>query len=266
MELKSILKSNAGPASEVMLGFYNAGNKSSRKSGNVTLEQWANAIMRGEYRTEVEHLRQITDEAAQKEFKKTRLPCVTPSALFPDDRHTDATRIQYPIICIDLDIDATKTPPVNAHLDASALRDLVRQEHQQNPNLLFAHASARGAGMALYYRYNGNGIATPQTHHDEFERQQERWAAKGVTIDPSCSDPTRLRFASYDPDPFLGDLTASIEQTRIVYPQAPTKRPQAAKTPKATTPRVPPVNALTPTNPLLADDLQYVVDYDRQPH
>ena len=261
MELKSILKSNAGPASEVMLGFYNAGNKSSRKSGNVTLEQWANAIMRGEYRTEVEHLRQITDEAKQKEFKKTRLPCVTPSALFPDDRHTDATRIQYPIICIDLDIDATKTPPVNAHLDASSLRELVRQEHQQNPNLLFAHASARGAGMALYYRYNGNGIATPQTHHDEFERQRERWAAKGVTIDPSCSDPTRLRFASYDPDPFLGDLTASIEQTRIEYPHAPTKRPQAAKTPKATTPRVPPVNALTPTNPLLADDLQYVVDY-----
>jgi hypothetical protein len=251
------------PASGALFSQYKQGNFSKRQMGNVTLEQWANDIVRGKYRHEVEGLRKITDEAAQKDFKKTRLPCVTPSALFPDDRHTNATRIQYPIICIDLDIDATKSPPVNGHLTAATLRELVRQEHQQNPNLLFAHASARGAGMALYYRYDGKGIATPQTHHDEFERQQERWAAKGVTIDTACSDPTRLRFASYDPNALLGDLSASIEQTRIEYPTAAIKQPQAAKTPKNATPttNAGTVNALTPANPLLADDLQCVVDY-----
>jgi len=259
MELKSTLESKTGPASGVMLGYYSAGNKSSRKSGNVTLEEWANDIVRGKYRHEVEGLRKITDVDAQREYKKTCLPCVTPSAMFPDDRHTNATRIQYPIICIDLDIDAAK--PVNAHLDAAQLRELVEREHEQNPNLLLAHTSARGVGMALYYRYDGNGIATPDTHQREFERQQERWAAKRVTIDTACSDPTRLRFASYDPNALLGDLSASIEQTRIEYPTAAIKQTQAAKTPKNTTPNAGTVNALTPTNPLLADDLQCVVDY-----
>lgn len=66
--------------------------------------------------------------------------------------------------------------------------------------------------VALYMRScSGTGyfalvpLAYPDHHKEQFRALQKEYAAMGIVIDNACSDITRIRFASYDDQPYINE-------------------------------------------------------------
>lgn len=68
------------------------------------------------------------------------------------------------------------------------------------------------AEVAMYMRScSGTGyfalipLAYPEHHKEQFRALQKEYAAMGIVLDNACSDITRIRFASYDEQPYVNE-------------------------------------------------------------
>lgn len=143
-----------------------------------------------QYKEQIEHIRSVTDEDVQKSLKK-QLPLATISGTFAPTRRADNLVAHSGLLCID--IDKKDNPNV-------AWFDDLKKEWCNIPQILYAAHSVRGEGWFAIFR-----IAYPDKHKAHFEALRRDFANAGLAIDLSCSDVSRMRFISYDPEPYVNE-------------------------------------------------------------
>ena len=142
------------------------------------------------YKEQIEHIRSIEDEDVQKSLKK-QLPLATISGTFAPTRKADNLVAHSSLLCIDID------KKDNMGVDWF---DDLKHEWRNIPQILYAGRSIRGKGWFAIFR-----IAYPGRHKDQFEALQRDFVSSGLVIDKACKDVCRMRFISYDPEPYINE-------------------------------------------------------------
>ena len=142
------------------------------------------------YKEQIEHIRSIKDEDVQKSLKK-QLPLATISGTFAPIRQADNLVTHSNLLCIDID--------KKDNMDVDWFDDL-KYEWCNIPQILYAGHSIRGKGWFVIFH-----IAYPQKHEAQFEALQQDFFRVGLIIDETCKDVSRMRFISYDPEPYVNE-------------------------------------------------------------
>ena len=140
------------------------------------------------YKEQIEHIRSIADEELQKSLKK-QLPLATISGTFAPTRKAENLVTHSNLLCIDID--------KKDNMGVTWFDDLKHEWHNIH-QILYAGHSTRGEGWFAIFR-----IAYPDKHKAQFEALQRDFASSGLVIDRACKDVCRMRFISYDPEPYL---------------------------------------------------------------
>lgn len=147
-------------------------------------------IKNGKYLRIIEELKSITDPVKQKIFKESKLPSFTISCQCKDWRKEENITNHSGLLNIDIDGEQ------NLHIeDWHEMRDRLSE---QLPTIVCCFLSARGNGLSFVVKIDG-------------KRHRETYSSIGydlqkhfnIYIDPSCKNPTRLRFVSSDPDAYI---------------------------------------------------------------
>lgn len=147
-------------------------------------------IKNGDYLQIIEQLKSIKDPDEQKKFKESKLPSFCISCRIKDWRKEENIISHSGLLNIDIDGEQ------NLHIeDWHEMRDRICD---QLPTIVSCFLSARGNGLSFVVKIN------PSKHRETYSSigfdLQKRF---NIYIDPSCKNPTRLRFVSYDPDAFI---------------------------------------------------------------
>ena len=120
--------------------------------------------------------------------EKEKIPSITASGTFRDNRVASNLEKHSGIICIDC--DAKYNPEIFKK------RDLLGAD-----KYIYAfHISVSGFGLALFIKIN------PSKHLESFLALEKYLADEyQIIIDQSCKDVSRLRFVSYDPEIFINE-------------------------------------------------------------
>jgi len=158
------------------------------------------------YKSLVEVIRATNDKLERAELKK-RLPAITPSGIF-SKRGKDGLISHSGFIQFDIDFTG------NSHIGN------FKELKSQICNII----NVAYCGLSV----SGNGfwglipIAFPQKHEAHFLAIARAFNSVGITIDPSCKDVCRLRFASYDPNSYFNPEAKTF--TGLYEPPLPIKR------------------------------------------
>lgn len=181
---------------------------------NRNCQTWLQTVNLYEYLTkptaeqiaQVQAIRACPDADQQKEMK-SKVPCITPSGVFSPLRNASSLVRHSGIITLDFDADAN--PGVN-------FADLKAEVHRLN-YVAACMYSIRGQGLVLYIP-----IKYPEHHKAHFERLAEDFAGLGLKVDPLCKDVCRLRYDTYDAEPYF-NLSAQVYE-RLKAAPVPAKR------------------------------------------
>ncbi|MDH6357617.1 BT4734/BF3469 family protein [Parabacteroides sp. PF5-9] len=164
------------------VSFYRCNTDIQPKTQN--LYDW---LTSSEYKNVIEKIRNCTNDDKVKKLK-SKLPAVTPSGLFLQ-RNANGLIRHSGFICIDIDgKDNVK------HRNFDRMKEFITVV----PYVAYCGLSASGMGYFCIIP-----IARPDKHREHFLSLQEDFARCGVTIDNGCKDICRLRYASYDPKPYI---------------------------------------------------------------
>ena len=134
-------------------------------------------------------IRATADITRRRELKK-KLPAITPAGIFYPSRKAENLISYSGYICVD--IDGKDSPTVE---DWSATAHYIGS---LSPCVLYAGLSAGGNGCFVVYR-----IATPQRYTEHLTSIHSELCSNGIIPDRACKDLARLRYASYDPKPYI---------------------------------------------------------------
>ena len=95
------------------------------------------------------------------------------------------------LLCIDID--------KKDNLDVDWFDDMKHEWHNI-PQILYAGRSIRGKGWFAIFH-----IAYPDKHEAQFEALRRDFANSGLIIDKACKNVNRMRFISYDPEPYVNE-------------------------------------------------------------
>ena len=152
------------------------------------------------YKEQIEHIRSITDEELQKSLKK-QLPLATISGTFAPTRKAENLVAHSNLLCIDID--------KKDNMGVTWFDDLKHEWHNI-PQILYAGHSTCGEGWFAIFR-----IAHPNKHKAQFEALQRDFASSGLVIDRACKDVCRMRFISYDPEPYVNESATSYNKVWV---------------------------------------------------
>ena len=134
-----------------------------------------------------------------KQIYKPKLPCVTPSGLFGSNHSLDNLIKHSGLLVIDID----KKDQTN---DMSVIyNQLIRLD-----NIAYLGKSCSGTGL-----FGIMPIADITKHKEHFLAIEKDLKDKGIIIDKSCKDITRLRYYSYDPDAYFNEKAIPYTSTLI---------------------------------------------------
>lgn len=159
----------------------------------------------GYWQDEVSHLRDmiarlgVADAKNHPEYRATKqqLPGATLSGYFAERRKTDLLTRHSGYIC--LDIDNQDNTGIS---DFSQIVFVLRHR----PEVACVMRSCSGAGFFALVR-----LAHPERHKEQFRALYRDYFNMGIHLDRSCSDVTRLRFASFDMDPYISASVVAYE-------------------------------------------------------
>jgi hypothetical protein len=155
-------------------------------------------IRNGQWRAEVEAVRRET--AGSKAYTKAKraLPGFTTSGTF-SIRADEKLLAHSGLMCLDID-----AKDANAAVDLAAARASIEAD-----SYTYAVAASTG-GVGFFVLVP----IPPDDHKGSFRALAAYYlSAHGVTVDPSCSNISRLRFVSYDPGLYLNEQAATFEET-----------------------------------------------------
>lgn len=168
--------------------------------GNPQKVRLADVLLTDKWRAQVEAIRAEPNEEKQKK-KKAQLPAFKPSGIF--DGLKGATLVSHSgYICIDID-KKDNTEVANF----SNLKELIAH----NPNVEYCGLSARGKGYFCLIP-----IADPSLHLEYCKALEADFANCGLATDRTCTDVGRMRFVSYDPEPYIN--TGAIPYDYVLPP------------------------------------------------
>ena len=147
-------------------------------------------LFNDQYKEQIEHIRSISDEGIQK-CLKLQLPVATISGTFAPTCKAENLVAHSTLLCIDID--------KKDNMDVDWFDDLKHEWHNI-PQILYAGRSIRGKGWFAIFR-----IAYPDKHEDQFEALKHDFANSGLIIDKACKNVNRMRFISYDPEPYVNE-------------------------------------------------------------
>ena len=160
--------------------------KAASSISSVDLWTVLEGIRSGEWKETVEKVRKASPDK-QKKLKEA-LPCFMPSGVFAGAKAEDI-RQRSGFIAIDLD------GKDNAEVeDFDSLKSLLKA----NPFIAYCARSVRGKGFFCLIP-----VEDPEKHRDYFRSLRFLFWRSGLTVDPSCSDISRKRYVSYDPEPYI---------------------------------------------------------------
>lgn len=131
------------------------------------------------WRAKVQEVRDAPDKATRDKLKGN-LPCAIPSLLY-DGSHSG-------LITIDLD---AKDNPTWTPLQMKQLVSKIA-------NVFYCGYSCSGAGVWALIP-----IAEPDKHLQHFKALKRVFSSIGLSIDVACSNVNRLRYVSYDAEPYI---------------------------------------------------------------
>lgn len=159
-------------------------NAFTKDKKEIDLENYIGMIKHGAWQDLVLKARaskQAGDLEAYKKFK-SKAQAITGSAIMKDGSRSDSNIKEFNGFIV-IDIDGQ----VNEDLKSDKYSAIV-------------HRSFGGDGMAIFVRIN------PDKFLDSFNGLAQYYLENyNITIDPSCKNPSRLRYISYDPDIFVNE-------------------------------------------------------------
>lgn len=173
-------------------------NVKSKTPETINLHEW---LTSNQYKTVVEKIRNSTDEHEQKELK-SKLPAITPSGLFTL-RKADSLIKHSGFICIDID----EKDNIDAE-NFSELKTLIKELDC----VAYCGLSVSGKGYFVLIP-----ISSPDKHKEHFKSLQAAFERSGIKIDSSCSDVSRLRFASFGDAPYINVNAKSYTQSEATH-------------------------------------------------
>ncbi len=142
----------------------------------------------------------MTEDKAERTRLKSGLPCATISAICPDGRKADDAFEHTGLICID--IDGQDNPGFGSGAELKA-------EVCKVAEVAYCSLSASGNGCFAIFQ-----LSHPENHLGHFLALQRLFKSRlGIVIDGQCKDVKRLRFATYDSEPYIND---NAEPFRII--------------------------------------------------
>lgn len=136
-----------------------------------------------------EGLKAAKEEPRVKELKK-HLPAATLSGYFETGRKTDSLTAHTGFIALDID-----------YQDNTTLTDEgVRMCLMDRPETAAIIKSCSGTGFFVMVR-----LAHPDKHGEQFDALVKEYSRMGIYLDRGCRDITRLRFASFDMEPYINE-------------------------------------------------------------
>ena len=163
--------------------------------GIIILDDWL-FLSQYQYIKEVKAIRAEIDKAKRRELK-SKLPAVTPSGTFSYRSNSELIK-HNGIIC--LDIDQKDNPGIG---NFSAIIDTLIDFE----GLYYTGLSVSGNGLFLLIR-----IAYPEKHSEHFNALASDLKERELIVDPQCKEVSRLRGASYDPNPYYNPLVTPYEK------------------------------------------------------
>lgn len=146
------------------------------------------------------HQIRMAEDKAERTRLKSGLPCAIISAICPDGRKADDAFEHTGLICID--IDGQDNPGFGSGAELKA-------EVCKIAEVEYCSLSASGTGCFAIFR-----LSHPENHLGHFLALQRLFKSRlGIVIDGQCKDVKRLRFASYDSEPYIND---NAEPFRII--------------------------------------------------
>ncbi len=171
-------------------------------ASEVSIQDFCINVIRGDYKNEVEAIRDINDKATRDKIKAT-LPAVTISGTF--SRRKNEALIQHSgFIC--LDFDSKGNEGIN---DWPAFRNSLSDIE----NVYFAALSVSGKGLFLIIP-----ISTPTKHKLHFLALEKDFLSIGLVIDEAPKNPASLRGMSYDPEAVINERAETYR--RVFIPPA----------------------------------------------
>ena len=134
----------------------------------------------------------MTENKAERTRLKSGLPCATISAICPDGRKAEDTFEHTGLICID--IDGQDNPGFGSGA-------VLKAEVCKVAEVAYCSLSASGSGCFAIFR-----LSNPENHLGHFLALQRLFKSRlGIVIDGQCKDVKRLRFATFDSEPYIND-------------------------------------------------------------
>lgn len=159
-------------------------NAFTKDKKDIDLENYCGMVKHGAWQDLVLKARaskQTGDLEVYKKFK-SKAQAITGSAIMKDGSRSDSNIKEFNGFIV-IDIDGQ----VNEDLKSDKYSAIV-------------HRSFGGDGMAIFVRIN------PDKFLDSFNGLAQYYLENyNITIDPSCKNPSRLRYISYDPDIFVNE-------------------------------------------------------------
>lgn len=142
----------------------------------------------------------MTEDKAERTRLKSGLPCAAISAICPDGRKADDAFGHTGLICIDIDWQDNPGFESGAELKAEVCKVA---------EVAYCSLSASDNGCFAIFR-----LSHPENHLGHFLALQRLFKSRlGIAIDGQCKDVKRLRFATYDPKPYINE---NAETFRII--------------------------------------------------
>jgi hypothetical protein len=163
---------------------------------NVTLAEILAKYKSGEYETAVNKVRNAANDE-QRRKAKSKLPAVTMSGVFNGAHSAGNLAAPSGIVCID--IDAKDNTDMD---DPDALKDQLKNL----PFVAYCAISSSGKGLFVLIP-----IKWPNKLKSHVLALFRYFAEFGINCDNNCTDVSRLRFATYDPEPYVNEDATTFD-------------------------------------------------------
>jgi hypothetical protein len=154
---------------------------------DVNIHSFLGGVKEGKWREPVQQIRQAFATEGKKAANplKEKLPAITISGRFRE-RNDAAIEMHSGLLCVDLD-------NLNGNLDA------IRKKLELDRHVFAFFTSPTGAGLKVIVPV----VPDPAKHDESFQDAQHYFKdTYGIDVDQSCRNPSRLCYASYDPEMF----------------------------------------------------------------
>lgn len=186
-----------------LFGYYE-NIKEKKPNKIITLNDWINITKSEMAKYSVYELRGIDKDKEQEKYTelKATLPLITPSVIMSNSKSVNDINSYNNIICIDIDKGPNKVLTVNQ----------MKEKANSLPFVMFTSLSAGGKGIYCLVPVAEN--ANIQTHKQYCDALIQQFKEIGLEPDSSCINPNRLRFLSYDSEPYI-NYNCQVFETEI---------------------------------------------------